>query len=252
MTIIPAKRVNPSATRITPITPECAGRDGTPEHRPPPMPGRSTVGTRVIPMSRKVCGVMTGWLAAASVAVAQTGGTTGIRRRPKARLFRHIMQRRAPWIGRMKPAGECCRRCRQRRLSRRPQPRSPTGSAGGRRHSRRRRRGHVAGDRTAASCGRSGWSGYACRQAGTVPAAPAGSCPSCGTAPTCNCNVQQQTGPCGPAGQFWGDAELLLWWTRGMNVPPLSHREPGRHASQPGRCHRHSWHPRPVWRRTGR
>ena len=125
MTIIPAKRVNPSATRITPITPECAGRDGTPEHRPPPMPGRSTVGTRVIPMSRKVCGVMTGWLAAASVAVAQTGGTTGDSTRPKARLFRRIMRRRAPWIGRIKRHRSCCRRCRQRRLSRRPRPRKP-------------------------------------------------------------------------------------------------------------------------------
>jgi hypothetical protein len=27
--------------------------------------------------------------------------------------------------------------------------------------------------------------------------------------------------PCGPPGKIWGDAEVLLWWMRGTNVPPL-------------------------------
>ncbi|HEY1379561.1 MAG TPA: BBP7 family outer membrane beta-barrel protein [Gemmataceae bacterium] len=47
-------------------------------------------------------------------------------------------------------------------------------------------------------------------------------CPAGGAcAPTCNCNPCGPNGPCGPAGRVWGDAELLLWWLRGMNVPPL-------------------------------
>jgi hypothetical protein len=28
-------------------------------------------------------------------------------------------------------------------------------------------------------------------------------------------------GPCGPDGVFWFDAELLMWWTRGVQVPAL-------------------------------
>jgi hypothetical protein len=54
-----------------------------------------------------------------------------------------------------------------------------------------------------------------------VPAAPGGSCGPAGCAPTCDCNPCGPNGPCGPAGQYWLDAELLLWWNRGMHTPPL-------------------------------
>jgi hypothetical protein len=53
-----------------------------------------------------------------------------------------------------------------------------------------------------------------------VSGAPSNSC-GCGTAPTCGCNPCGPTGPCPPNGQYWADAELLLWANRGMNLPAL-------------------------------
>src|SRR6516164_7491877 len=52
-----------------------------------------------------------------------------------------------------------------------------------------------------------------------VPAAPAGStgAPNC----NCNCNPCGPNGPCGPAGRFWVSGELLLWWPKGMVLATL-------------------------------
>jgi hypothetical protein len=53
-----------------------------------------------------------------------------------------------------------------------------------------------------------------------VPAASAGSCGTgaCMTqAPNCNCDTNRY----GPAIHLWANPEFLLWWGKGMNVPPL-------------------------------
>lgn len=58
-----------------------------------------------------------------------------------------------------------------------------------------------------------------------MPSASVSSDPSMslGTCPTCNtcCSPCGPNGPCRPMGRTWGTAEILLWWTKAMNVPPL-------------------------------
>jgi hypothetical protein len=44
-----------------------------------------------------------------------------------------------------------------------------------------------------------------------------GSCSNCGNADCGTC----VSCPCGPPGRFWLRSEYLLWWTDGMNTPPL-------------------------------
>jgi hypothetical protein len=54
-----------------------------------------------------------------------------------------------------------------------------------------------------------------------TPAASGGNCWTGNCGSNCNCNPCGPTGPCGPAGRVWADAELLLWWMHGMRTPPL-------------------------------
>ncbi|MCA9199315.1 MAG: BBP7 family outer membrane beta-barrel protein, partial [Planctomycetales bacterium] len=51
-------------------------------------------------------------------------------------------------------------------------------------------------------------------------------CTSCGGGYGYGCTMNT-AGPCGPSGHFWARAEYLLWWTKGMNVPPLVTTSPG-------------------------
>lgn len=57
--------------------------------------------------------------------------------------------------------------------------------------------------------------GGGCATGNCASAADMNPCSACTTAPVC------QQPPCGPYGRMWVSAEYLLWWTRGMSVPPL-------------------------------
>jgi hypothetical protein len=57
-----------------------------------------------------------------------------------------------------------------------------------------------------------------------LPPTVSGTGPSCSTgncAQSWTCNPFQCCPPCGPNGRVWASAELLLWWTKGMYIPPL-------------------------------
>jgi hypothetical protein len=41
-----------------------------------------------------------------------------------------------------------------------------------------------------------------------------------------SCTTCGPCGPCCPQGRIWGSAEYLLWWAKGMNVPPLVTESP--------------------------
>jgi hypothetical protein len=180
-------------------------------------------------MSRKVYGVMTGWLAAASVAVAQTGGSAGAPPAVKGKTLSpyYATASTVDWSGGDEAPPDLLP----------PVPSTPVVPAAPAPKTAGPVQQAMAVTQTApppappvASLPATAPPPVAAAPAGpatpavkpsVVPAAPGGSCPSCVAPPTCNCNPAPQTGPCGPAGQFWGDAELLLWWNRGMNVPPL-------------------------------
>ncbi len=184
-------------------------------------------------MSRKVSGVMAGWLAAASVAVAQTGGSAGTPPAVKGKTLSpyYATASTVDWSGgdeappellppvpstpvipaapapRAMPAAVVQQAAAMQPAAppaTPPVPALPATSAPP-------VAAVPAGPATPAA------------QPAILPAAPGGSCgcTQAATAPTCNCNPCNATGPCGPAGRVWADAELLLWWTRGMNVPPL-------------------------------
>ena len=159
-------------------------------------------------MSRKVCGVMTGWLAAASVAVAQTGGTTGACAAPKGKTLSpyYATASTVDWSDETPPE-------LLPPVSSTPVvPAAPAPKAMPAQPVQQQAAAAILAAAAATlpatapppvAAAPAGPATPAAKPA-AVPAAPAGSCPSCGIAPTCNCNVQQQTGPCGPAGQFWG------------------------------------------------
>jgi Putative beta barrel porin-7 (BBP7) len=56
---------------------------------------------------------------------------------------------------------------------------------------------------------------------------PCAGCAACGQSSAPDCAACGQPGACdcapvyGPPGRFWVDADYLLWWVRGANLPPL-------------------------------
>ncbi len=212
-------------------------------------------------MSRKVCGVMAGWLAAASVAVAQSGPPAGAPPAAKGKPLSpyYATASTVDWSEREQPADAV-----PELLPAVPAapvvPAMPAPRSGIRQTSAAMPAPPPAptlppATAPAPSASSTAPSAPGYRPAAPVPAAPApsagyvpgncapgcnpGGCGSCapntGTsgpcgsntcqgatcAPTCNCNPCGPGGPCGPAGRVWADAELLLWWMRGMNTPPL-------------------------------
>jgi Putative beta barrel porin-7 (BBP7) len=187
-------------------------------------------------MSRKVCGVMAGWLAAASVVVAQTGAPTGTPPAVKGKTLSpyYATASTVDWSGGdaaeappellppvpstpVTPAAPAPRTApaspvRQTAATAPVQPANTLPPA------------TPPGATTAPPLAPSGPATPA--KPGVVPAAPAGG--SCGAAcaPTCNCNPCGPNGPCGPPGRAWVDAEFLMFWFKGMNVPPLVTESP--------------------------
>jgi hypothetical protein len=196
-------------------------------------------------MSRKVSGVRAGWLAAASVAVAQTGGAAGTPPAVKGKTLSpyYATASTVDWSGGdeappellppvpsapVVPAAPAPRAMpasviQQASVTQPATPPPPAAPA------------VPSLPATAAPPVAAAPAGPAAPAAkpSIVPAAPGGSCPCGGNAqsgscpcnaavaPTCNCNPCNAKGPCGPEGRVWTDAELLLWWTKGMEVPPL-------------------------------
>ncbi len=182
-------------------------------------------------MSRKVSGVMAGWLAAASVAVAQTGGSAGTPPAVKGKTLSpyYATASTVDWSGGDEPTPELLP----------PVPSTPVIPAA---PAPAPRAMPPAVVQAAASVPMTApvpalpasqsppvaavpaGPATPALPAAKAPAAPSsngGSCATCGSAPTCNCNPCGPCGPCGPAGKVWADAELLLWWDRGMSIPPL-------------------------------
>jgi hypothetical protein len=181
-------------------------------------------------MSRKVSGVMAGWLAAASVAVAQTGGSAGTPPAVKGKTLSpyYATASTLDWSG-DEPMPELLPPVPSTPvIPAAPAPKAMPAAAIQQASAMQPATPVVPQlpPTTPPPMAPAGPATPAAKPA-IVPAAPAGSCGTCGScgsggsAPTCNCNPCGPNGPCGPAGHVWADAELLLWWTRGMNVPPL-------------------------------
>ena len=56
--------------------------------------------------------------------------------------------------------------------------------------------------------------GHSCTSCGSDVGGGCGNCGSMGACGSACC-------PCGPSGRFWIRGEYLLWWTKGMDLPPL-------------------------------
>jgi hypothetical protein len=183
---------------------------------------------------------MAGWLAAASVAVAQTGGSTGTSPPVKGKTLSpyYATASTVDWSNDGEPPPELLpplpstpvvpaapapsvSQVRQAAVMMQPSPATPTLPP-------------VANTPPPPVATTPAGPGTPAAKP-PVPAAPSGSvssgtgsgscgCGSCGsTAPTCNCGMSKSGlgGALSGNGHMWVDAELLLWWNKGMNVPPL-------------------------------
>jgi hypothetical protein len=221
MTIIPFEPVTPTA----PEPADHAGfavRDGIPDTDRGRRQARSTDGMRVPSMSRKVSGVMAGWLAAVSVALGQTGGQTGHAPvKGKTLSPYYATASTVDWSDdgtdqqpellppiKSKPVVPAAAAADE----------APVKQAGAIRTVDEPATSLPATTPPPPPASKPATNGNGAKP---IPAVvPAGSCGSgnCMTqAPSCNCDTRNY----GPAVHLWANPEFLLWWAKGQNVPPL-------------------------------
>lgn len=196
-------------------------------------------------MSRKVSGVMAGWLAAVSVALAQSGQPAGGTPAGKNKTLSpyYPTASTVDWSGETDTLPELL-----------PPPPAKVNAAAAAAQSGIKQAAAVQPAAPPMPPPAAPSTPPPPAATAVVPAAPSpstatpapapgnragpptvtGTGPSCGNGNcgngTCNngscasswtCNPFQCCAPCGPNGRVWADAELLLWWTKGMAIPPL-------------------------------